>query len=120
MALQPDPDPEKYRTNCYVPTNFLWVQDSSVQLKNGASKATTAPHAADTPHVVKRNLSELANRSSPKDCDCENETQPLVKSDIRFVLDNGLTKGSVTVEGESVVVGAKKSDGIYRVVLDSH
>ena len=120
IDLPPDPDPEKYRTKGYVPSNFLWVQDSSVQPKKGVSKATAAPHAADTPHVVKRNLSELAKRSSPKDCDRESETQALVKPDIRFVLDNDLTKGSVAVEGESVVVGAKKSDGIYRVVLDSH
>ena len=120
MDLLPDPNPKKYRTKCYMPNNFLWVQDSSAQLIKGASKATTAPHAAGTPHVVKRNLSELANRSSPKDCDRESETQALVKPDIRFVLANDLTKGSVAVEGESVVVGAEEWDGIYRVVLDSH
>ena len=120
MDLSPDPDPQKYRTKRYMPNNFLLVQDSSAQLTNEASKATTAPHAAGTPHVVKRNLSQLANRSSLKDYDRESETQRLVKPDIRFVLDNDLTKGSVAVEGESVVVGAKKSDGIYRVVLDSH
>ena len=107
-------------TNCYVPNNFLWVQHSSAQLTKRARKVTTAPQAAGTPSVVKRNLSELANRSSPKDCDRESETQALVKSDINFVLANDLTTGSVAVEGQSVDVGAKESDGIYRVVLDSH
>ena len=112
MDLPPDPDPKKYRTNYYMPNNFLWVQDT---------------HAAGTPDVVKRNLSELANRSSPKDCDGESETQALVKAvkpvkpdAIKFVLANDLTKGSVAVEGQSVVVGAKEWDGIYRVALDSH
>ena len=120
MNLSPDPDPEKHRTKCYMPNNFLWVEDSSAQLTKGAGKATTAQDAAGTPHVVKMNLSELADRSSPKNCDHENETQGLVKRDIKFVIANDLTNGSVAVEGHSVVVGAKQEDGIYRVVLDSH
>ena len=119
MELPPDPNPENYRTKCYVPNNILWVQPSSAQLTKRAKKGTTTPHAARTPHGVKRNLSELANRSSPKDYDGESETQALVKSDIKFVLANDLTTGSVAVEDQDVVVGAKESDGIYRVVLDS-
>lgn len=103
MDLPPDPDPGKYRTKHYVPNNSLWVQDSDVE----------------------RNLSELANWSSPNDCDRGSETQALVepKPDIKFVLADDLTKGSVAIEGESVDVGAKKWDGIYRVrvrVIDSH
>ena len=106
MKLPPDPDPKKFRTKHYVPDNFLWVQDSST-----------------TPHHVKRNLSELAHRSSTKDCDRGSETQALVKPkpdlpDLKFVLADDLTKGSVAIEGESVDVGAKERDGIYRVVLD--
>ena len=120
MDLPPNPDPKKYRTEYYVPDNFLWVQYSSAQLTKRARKATTAPHAAGTPRPVKRNLSELADRSSPKDCDGESETQALVKPEIKFVLANDLTTGSVAVEDQDVVVGAKESDGIYRVVLDSH
>lgn len=123
LKLPSDPDPEKYRTKCYVPNNSLLVQESSAQLTERARKATTAAHAADTSHVVKRNLSQLANRSSPKDCDGESETQALVKveskPDFGFVLANDLTTGSVPVEGQKVVVGAKESDGIYRVVLNS-
>lgn len=113
MDLPPDPDPGKYRTKHYVPDNFLWVQDSSTQLTKGA---------AHTPLDVKRNLSELANRSSPKDCDRGSETQALVKPtpDIKFVLAADLTKRSVAIEGKSVAVGAEAWDRIYRVVLDSH
>ena len=99
MDLTPDPDPKKYRTKYYVPNNSLWVQDSS----NG------------TPLLDERNLSELANRSSLKDCDRGSETQALVKPkpkpDLKFVLADDLTKGSVASEEEW--------DGIYRVVPDS-
>ena len=113
MELSPSRDPAKYRTKRYMPNNSLVVQGSSDQL------------------TKRRNLSELANRSSPKDCDGESETVPLVKpksvgsadkseSHIKFVLANDLTKGSVAVEDENVDVGAKESDGIYRVVLHSH
>ena len=112
MELSPSRDPAKYRTKRYMPNNSLVVQGSSDQL------------------TKRRNLSELANRSSPKDCDGESETVPLVKptsvgstdkpKPIKFVLANDLTKGSVAVEGENVAVGAKDSDGIYRVVLHSH
>ena len=124
MKLAPDPDPAKYRTKRYMPNNFLWVQRSSSPLTNRTSKTTTDPQAAGTSHVVKRklskrNLSELAIRSSPKDCDGDSETQKLVQSNIKFVLANDLTKGSVAVKGKNVDVGAKKSDRIYRVVLGS-
>ena len=90
------------RTICYVPNNFLWVQKSG------------------TPDVVEKNLSELTHRCSPKYCDRESETQPLVKPDIEFVLANDLTTGSVSVEGQNVEIGVGESEGIYRVVLDSH
>lgn len=102
MDPPPDPDPEKYRTKHYVPDNSLWV--------------------AGTPPKDERKLSELANRSAPKDCDRGSETQALVKPkpDLQFVLANDLTTGSVAIEGKSVVVGAQEQDGIYRVVPDSH
>ena len=104
MDLSPDSDPKKYRTEYYMPNNSLLVQDGSAQ-------------------VDERTLSELSKWSSLKDCDHESETHGLVKRekkrDINFVLANDLTNGSVAVEGQSVVVGAKDWDGIYRVVLDS-
>lgn len=107
MDLPPDPDPAKYRTKHYVPDNSLWVQDSSTD---------------GTPLHVERNLSELAHWSSPNSCDRGSETQVLVKPkpDLKFILADDLTKGSVAIEGESVVVGAEKWDGIYRVVKDFH
>ena len=97
MKLEPASDSKKSHTKCYVPNNSLWVRDS-------------------TPQEDPPNLSEIAKRYSPKDSDPDSETQALVKPGIRFVIDNDLTNGSVAVEGESVVVGADKSDRIYRVI----
>ena len=119
MKLAPDNNSKPPRAKYYMPDNsLLALQDNSTQLTNGTSKASTAPHATSTPQVTKSNLSVLAKRYSPKDSDPDSETQPLVKGDpdIRFVIDKDLTNGSVAVEGDSVVVGAQKSDRIYRVV----
>ena len=105
MDLPPDPDPGKYRTKHYVPDNSLWVQGRSTD---------------DTPLHVKTKLSKLASWSSPNSCNRGSETQVLVKPkpDLKFVLADDLTKGSVAIEGESVDVGAKQWDGIYRVEME--
>ena len=99
MGLPPDPDPEKYRTKWYTPNNSLLVQDS---------------RAAGIPQVVERTLSELADRSSTKDCDRESETQALVKRKT-----NPNPKLLLAFEGKSVVVGDEDWDGVYHVMLDS-
>ena len=119
MDLSPDPNPEKYRTELYRPNNSLWVHDSSAQLTKGVSKATSAPSEADNPNVVESNLRKLADQKSPKDQDYNCETEGLLKPDIKFVFDKDLTKGSVAVEGENIVVGPTEWDGIYSVATDS-
>ncbi len=86
---------------------------------NGARKATAAPHEAGKTHVVESNLSKLADRYSSKDQDHGSEREGLLKPDIKFVLKKKLTKGSVAVEGENIVVGPTKWDGIYSVATDS-
>jgi hypothetical protein len=39
---------------------------------------------------------------------------------IHFLHADDLTKGSVAIEGETVVVGAEKWDRVYRVALDTN
>ena len=105
MDLPPDLDPKNYRTKYYLPNNS-WVQDRSEP----------------------RNLSELAKRSSPKNCDGESERQALLKkgeqdakpATINFVLADDLTNTPVAIKGQSDAVEAKDWDSIYRVALKSH
>jgi len=98
MRLRPKPD--DYHPKLYVPTTSLWVQGTSKE----------------------RNLSELAEQYTPsKDGeDRESETRGLMKPRVHFVHVDDLTKGSVAIEGETVVVGANTWDRIYSVALNSN
>jgi hypothetical protein len=95
-------DAKNYRPYPYVPNNQLWVEDNEAPAK-----------------VAERNLSELAKQYSPKEVNGrDSETERLMKDAMHFEYADDLTKGSVAVEGEAVVIGAEKWDRIYRVVLD--
>jgi hypothetical protein len=112
------PDPVKDRPKLYVPNNSLWVQVANHRL---TSKAMAARDEAGNSQVVERNLSELADQYIPKDgVNGQSETQRLVEPVIHFLHADDLTKGSVAIEGETVVVGAEKWDRVYRVALDTN
>jgi hypothetical protein len=113
------PDPNNYRPEHYVPNNALWVQASGAHLTKPTNGGTAARDASDHIKVVERNLSELANQYRLEDgADRDNGAQQLVKPRIHFEHAEELTRGSVAIEGETVVVGPEKWDRIYRVALE--
>ncbi len=121
------PDPENYRPKHYVPDNAMImhgaVQASGDHLTERTNRGTAARDASDQIDVVKTDLSKLANQYRLEDgADRDNEAQQLVKPRtkkprIHFEHVKELTKGSIAIEGETVVVGAQKWDRIYRVAL---
>ncbi|KAF7507318.1 hypothetical protein GJ744_010752 [Endocarpon pusillum] len=113
------PDPKNYRPKHYVPNNPLWVQASGAHLAQQTNRGTAARDASDQIEVVERNLSELANQYRLEDgADSDHGAQRLVKPRIHFEHAEELTRGSVAIEGRTVVVGAEKWDRIYRVALE--
>lgn len=109
MRLPPDPD--NHRPSHYVPDNKLWVQPS------GAG-GTAARDASVQPKYLVTKLSELAHQYRLEDgAHRESGAQQLVKSQPRIHFEHveELTRGSVPIEGETVIVGAEKWDRIYRV-----
>lgn len=110
------PDPENYRPKHYVPNNALWVQASGAHLTKRTNRGTAARDASDPIEAV---LSELANQYRLEDgADRDNGAQPLLKPRIHFEHAKELTKGSVAIKGETVVIGPMKWDRIYRVALE--
>lgn len=109
----------QYHEEYYRPDNHLWVRSSDNVSTNESSDLTIDLNPAGQ-KVVKRNLSELVKQYTPeKGRKHGGETAHLLSHRVRFERVDALTKGSVPIKGETVEVGAKEWDSIYRVSLNS-